>query len=188
MSLQAEADGLKAPVQDQHSTLVPRCYPPRDLTLPWASLGLAAIDEVDDCYVAQKQLLQPAQMWDWLWRDRTKAFWCRKDKPTLDLFSECIKDVCVYTENLPYSIRQDITSQQISFQIHSTSNLNEIKRRSHSDNKVSPCNCSSRHPSNIFKRSGHRAVGLFFCRAVGGGNWLQSQMVDRITMGYVRKA
>lgn len=75
--------------------LCPSGYPPRNLTLPWASLGLAAIYEIEDCQVAQKQLLQPTQMWDWLWRDRTKVFCCTKDEPSLDLLSECINDVCV---------------------------------------------------------------------------------------------
>lgn len=61
----------------------------------WIVLGLAAIYNVKGHWVAQKQLLQLTQMWDWLWRDRTKMFWCMKDEPYLDLLSECINDVCV---------------------------------------------------------------------------------------------
>ena len=156
--------------------------------MPWDSLGLSSIYEVEDRCVAQKQRLQRAQMWDWLWRDRTKVFWCRKDEAFSVLLSACINDVCVYKENLPYNIRQVITSQQISLQIHSTSNLKEINRGSNLDNFVSPCNCSSRHPSNIFKRCWtslhNKAVLLQHCRR---SNWLQSQMVDRITTGCVRK-
>lgn len=125
------------------------------LTLPCASLGLAAINNIRDWQVAEKKLLQPTQMSQLnpcvslcLWRERSKVFWRMKDESTLDSFSPCINDV--HKEKLPYSMRQDMTGQQISFQIYSTSDLNE--REFNLVNKVFACNFSSRHPSNTFKR------------------------------------
>lgn len=129
-------------------------YPPWNLSLPLDSLGLAAIYNVKGHWVAQKQLLQLTQMWDWLWRDRTKMFWCTKDEPYLDLLSECINDVCVQRKSaLQHKAKHNKPANLFSNSQFVTvrSNLNEVKRMSNLNSKVSPCNCLSRHCSNIFK-------------------------------------
>lgn len=163
-SLWAEADGVS-----RAAPLCLRDYPLWNLSLPLDSLGLAATDNVKGHCVAHKQLQQLTQMWNWLWRD-TKCSGAWRMRPP-QIYYQNILMMC--KENLPYSGRQNITSQKICFQIHSTSNGNEIKRVSNLSSRVSPCNCLSRHCSNIFKCTGHCAIKLSFCSSVGGGNWLR---------------
>lgn len=121
-----------------------------------------------------------------LWRDGSKVFWRMKDESTLDLFSQCINDVFVHKEKLPYSIRQDTTGQQISFQIHSISNLSE--RDFNSVNKVIfPVIFPLDILAALSRDARHGTINLFFYSTVRGDNWQQFQVVVRIPAGYVRK-
>lgn len=90
--------------------------------------------------------------------------------------------MCVCKENLPYSIRQNITSQKIYFQIHSTANLNEIECLIWTAEYLHVIACLG-IVATFSNGTGHCAIKLSFCSSVGEGNWLQSQMVDRITTG-----
>lgn len=161
------------------------------LTLPCASLGLAAINNIRDWQVAEKKLLQPTQMSQLnpcvslcLWRERSKVFWRMKDESTLDSFSPCINDV--HKEKLPYSMRQDMTGQQISFQIYSTSDL--MRESLIWSTKYLPVIFPLDILATLSKDARHGTINLFFYSTMGGENWLQFQVVDRVPAAYVRKA